>query len=78
MLEGLDQCPSLTLDCHYTTLDRECDWSMCVCVCVCVLLRYTDVYDQFLQAIHTITRDVNYLSCLYGPHLCERWTRKLG
>ena len=39
MLEGLDQNPSLTLDCHYTTLDRESDW--CVCVCVC---SYVKVY----------------------------------
>ena len=45
---------------------------------MCVSLRYAGVYYAIFKDTHTITRDVNYLSCLYGPHLCERWTKKFG
>ena len=32
MLEGLHKSPSLTLHCHYTTLDSQSNYNVCVCV----------------------------------------------
>ena len=45
---------------------------------MCASLRYAGIHHENFKAIHTITRDVNYLSCLYGPHLCKRWIKKFG